>query len=514
MRLTQGLRRAIQVRPNGIATIDGARQRSWREVGERVARFAGALRFLGVNPGDRVAVLAYNCDAYYEAYFAILSAGGVIVPLNTRLGQSELQLQLEHAGASVLLFGVEFEGKVGELRRNATASRIYIGIDGAQEPADHALENLIAAHEPLAELTGSDEDLAGIYYTSGTSGAPKGVMLTHRNLTAIAVNLIMTTKVDEDCVNLHCAPMFHLGDIGIFMITMVAGTHVFVRQLNEATILDVIEKHRVTHAFTVPAAIDRMAKHPRATTADLSSLRVLGYGGAPMPPASCDIARARFPGIDMAQGFGLTEMGCHTFLGPRYHREDASAEKLKSIGQVSFGFEVRIVDAEDREVPRRTVGEIVGRGDNVMAGYWKQPEETAKVLRNGWLHTQDAGFMDEDGFVYITDRLRDMIITGAENVYSLEVEGVISRQAAVDECAVIGVPDERWGERVHAIIVLKAGAQLDFATLDAFCREHIAAYKCPKSFDIREERLPRSAAGKVLKRELRAPYWQGKDRLV
>ncbi len=513
MRLTQGLCRAVQVRPGGVATIDGERRRTWLEVSDRIARFAGALQCLGVNPDDRVAILAHNCDAFFEAYFAIFWAGGVIVPLNTRLTRQELQMQLDDAGAKIVLFGAEFARTAEELKRSA-GIEVFIGLDDSQAPADHGFNDLIAQHPAIEETVRHETDLAGIFYTGGTSGLPKGVMLTHRNLAAMAVNLIMAAKLDEDCVNLHCAPMFHLADIGTFMTTMVGGTHVFVRRLTEEKILELIERHGITHAFTVPVVIDRLAKHPRAAAADLSSLRLLGYGGAPMPAGTYDIARRRFPSVDFVQGFGLTEMGAHTFLGARHHRPGADPEKLKSAGQVCFGYEIKIVDRSGTELPRRAIGEIIGRGDNVMAGYWKRPAETAEALRDGWLHTQDAGFMDEDGFVYVTDRLRDMIVTGAENVYSVEVENVLSRHASVEECAVIGVPDERWGERVHAIVVPKAGAQPDLETLDAHCRQHIAAYKCPKSLELRMQPLPRNAAGKVLKRELRQPYWEGRDRAV
>ncbi|MCC7329554.1 MAG: long-chain fatty acid--CoA ligase [Gammaproteobacteria bacterium] len=514
MRLTQSLCRAVQVRPHGLATIDGARRQTWEEVSRRVARLAGGLLARGLAPGDRVAVLAHNCDLFFETYFAILWAGAVIVPLNTRLRVEELRAQLADSGARMLFFGAEFAPVVAALRREPALGLACIGLDGAGEPADQGIEDLIAGHGPAAEVPREGSDLAGIFYTSGTSGRPKGVMLTHGNLAAMAVNLVMCIQVDEDCVILHCAPMFHLGDIGTFMATMVAGTHVFVRQLNEAKILELIARERITHLCTVPAVIDRLAKHPASATTDVSSLRALGYGGAPMPLGTYEVARQRFPGVDFIQGFGLTEMPSHTFLGPRHHRPGADPEKMKSAGQASYGFEVMVVGPDGRELPRRQVGEIIGRGDNVMAGYWRQPEETAKVLREGWLYTQDVGFMDEDGFVYITDRKKDMIITGAENVYSIEVENVVSRHPSVDECAVIGVPDERWGERVHAIVVLKAGAQLDFPALDAFCREQLATYKCPRSLEIRAERLPRSAAGKVLKRDLRAPHWSGRERAV
>jgi long-chain acyl-CoA synthetase len=210
----------------------------------------------------------------------------------------------------------------------------------------------------------------------------------------------------------------------------------------------------------------------------------------------------------------MTEMGAHTYLGARQHRPGADPEKLKSAGQACFGYEIRVLDSHGRELPPRQIGEIVGRGDNVMAGYWNRPEETASVLRDGWLHTRDAGFLDEEGYLYITDRLKDMIITGGENVHSIEVENVVSRFPAVDECAVIGIPDDVWGERVHAVVVPKAGATVELDELRDFCREHIASYKCPKSIEVRGEPLPRGAAGKVLKRHLREPHWAGRERKV
>jgi long-chain acyl-CoA synthetase len=515
MRLTQGLCRALQVRPDGIATIDGDRKRSWQEVADRVARFAAALRTLGRRAGDRVAVIAHNCDAFYQAYFAIFWAGAVIVPLNTRLALPELRFQVEDADVSALLFGAEFAGVAQELQRSTQHVRHYIGLDAEASAGDEeSFSGLIAAHSPGDEVVRANEDLAGIFYTGGTTGLPKGVMLTHRNLSAMAMNLIMATKIDEDCVNLHSAPMFHLADIGTFMTTMVAGTHVFARRLDEQLMLQLIERHAVTHVFTVPAVIDRMAKHPLAASANLSSLKLLGYGGAPMPSGTYDIARQRFPDVDFVQGFGMTEMGAHTYLGPRQHRPGADPERLKSAGQACFGYEIRVVDPSGKPLGPRQMGEIIGRGDNVMAGYWNRPEETAHVLREGWMYTQDVGFVDEDGFLYITDRLKDMIITGGENVYSIEVENVVSRHPAVDECAVIGIPDETWGERVHAVVVLKAGSAVELEPLRAYCREHIAGYKCPRSMEVRSKPLPRSAAGKVLKRELRELYWAGRTRNV
>jgi acyl-CoA synthetase (AMP-forming)/AMP-acid ligase II len=506
MRLTQGLCRALQVRPRGLATIDGERTRTWTEVFERVTRLASGLRKVGMRSGDRVAVLAHNCDVYYDCYFAIFWGGGVIVPLNTRLALAELKFQLNDSGVGVILFGGEFAALVAGLRESLAGARVCVAMDAKGPPGDFDVEGMIAANAASPEIERSNGDLAGIFYTGGTTGVPKGVMLTHHNLTAMAMNLIMATKIDASCVNLHAAPMFHLADIGTFMTTMVGGTHVFARRLDEEVILRLVEQHRITHVFTVPAVIDRMAKHPRAQSADLASLKLLGYGGSPMPTGTYETARARFANVDFVQGFGATEMGAHTFLGPAYHRGGADPEKLKSVGQVCFGYEVRVVDANGNAAPPRQVGEIVGRGDNVMLGYWNRPEETQRALQDGWMHTQDVGYMDEDGFLYITDRIKDMIITGGENVYSIEVENAISRHPAVNECAVIGVPDERWGERVHAVVVLRPDRNLDLESVRVHCRDSIAGYKCPTSLQIRAQPLPRSAAGKVLKRELRLAY--------
>jgi long-chain acyl-CoA synthetase len=512
MRLTQTLRRAVLVHADKTATIDGDRLRTWREVQDRVARLSGALRKLGVKEGDRVAVLANNCDYYYEAYFAILWTGACIVPLNTRLAPAETRFQLQDAGATVMLFGEEFAPVIAELQPQLPGIGAWIGMDGGAAPADHAFEDLIASSEPAEEVERKPEDLAGIFYTGGTTGLPKGVMLTHRALGAMAVNLTMSLQVDERIVNLHSAPMFHLADIGTFMATMVGGTHVFVRKLDEHVMLELIERWGITHIFTVPAIIDRLARHPNGDIA--RKLKVLGYGGAPMPLGTYDVARARFPEVDFVQGFGMTEMGAHTFLEAKHHRPGADPEKMKSVGQPAYGYEIKVVDENGVEVPRRTLGEIVGRGDNMMAGYWNRPEETAKALKNGWMWSGDAGFMDEDGFVYITDRFKDMIVTGGENVYSIEVENVVSRHPAVVECAVIGVPDEKWGERVHAVVVLKAGETLDLDGLAAHCRAEIAGYKTPRSLQVADAPLPRSAAGKVLKTELRSPWWEGRDRKV
>ena len=499
MRVTQALVRAATVNGRGIGTIDGDRVHRWDEVSSRVARIAGGLHARGVAPGDRVAILSHNSDRYFDAFFAVPWAGAVLVPLNTRLARAELDFQLRDAGVRLLLHGAEFAETAAWLKAEGAVTAL-LAMDG---DAPDALDALAEAAPPAAEAEQDAGELAGIFYTGGTTGLPKGVMLSHANLHVTASNLMMVIPFDDDCVNFHAAPMFHLADIGILFCTMAGGTHVFSRGFDAATILNAIARYKVTHCFTVPAVIDRMAKSELADRLDLSSLRMLGYGGSSMPAANYAFARSRFPHVGFIQGFGQTEMPAATYLSPRAHRE-APAEKLASAGKVCFGYEIRIVDEDGNEVPRGTVGEIVGRGGNVMLGYWNRPEETAEVLRDGWVHTRDAGYMDEDGYIYVTDRLKDMIVSGAENVYSQEVENALSWHPAIEEAAVIGVPDEIWGERVHAVIVLKQGAEAPaLKDVAAFCRDYIAGYKCPKSMEIRELPLPRSAAGKILKGPLR-----------
>ncbi|HTW34698.1 MAG TPA: long-chain fatty acid--CoA ligase [Rhizomicrobium sp.] len=512
MRITQGLSRAADVRPHHLAVVDGERKKSWTEFRDRVARLAGALQGLGVQRGDRIAVLANNSDRYLECYYAIFWIAAVLVPLNTRLAVAELEYQLADAGVTLFLFGAEFETHVAKLR--AKLDFRSVALDGPSPSADKTYEDLMARAAPVPETEGPDNELAAIFYTGGTTGVAKGVMHTHKSLSAMATNLVMSLQVDEDSVALHSAPMFHMADIAVWTMTQVAGTHVITPRFDEDAMFDLIARHSVSHIFTVPTVIDRLARHPRAATANVSSLKMLGYGGAPMPPAVLENARERFRNIAFGQGFGMTEMPAISYLSPKWHRKGANPEKLKSAGAAAYGYQLKVVNEADEELPRGEIGEIVGRGDNLMAGYWNRPEATAEALRGGWMHSQDVGFMDEDGAIYITDRLKDMIVSGGENVYSIEVENVVYRHEAVLECAVVGVPDERWGERVHAIVHPKSGMSVTIDELSAFCRDKIAGYKIPRSLQIHETPLPRSGAGKILKTDLRAPHWAGRDRKI
>ncbi|AZI36978.1 putative fatty-acid--CoA ligase [Caenibius tardaugens NBRC 16725] len=501
--LIQALRRAAATRPHHTAMIDGPDVYTWAQVADRVARLSAGFASLGIRRGDRVAILANNCAAYYHSLYALFGMGAVAVPLNTRLALPELRVQLEDAGARVLLIGEGYSAQ-GESLRGAPVDHI-VGF-GELAGVDTHIEHLIAAHEPAAFAVCGNQDLAGIFYTGGTTGLPKGVMHSHGSLHAMAANLIMQLKLDEDGVVLHSAPMFHLADFAIFVVTMVAGTHVLIRQLDDRSLLDAIEQYGVTHSFTVPVIIDRIARSPDLANRDLSRLKVLGYGGAPMPWGTYLHAREKLPSVDFIQGFGMTEMPSISFLSRRYHRHAANPEKLKSAGVAGYGYELRVVDETGAEVPRGQFGEIIGRGDNLMLGYWNRPEETQAALRDGWMYSGDAGFMDEDGFIYITDRLKDMIVTGGENVYSIEVENVLSAHPSVHECAVIGVPDEKWGERVHAVVTLVPDMTLGRDEMIAFCRQSLAGYKIPRSLEVIATPLPRNGAGKVLKGDLRKQH--------
>lgn len=504
MRITQGLVRAVSNSGMLTATIDGERRRTWNEVGERVARIASGLQAeTSMKTGDRVAILAHNCDTYFELYFGILWGGGVLTPLNTRLALPELAFQLQDAGVKTLCYGKEFSDFAQQLLADGTVENL-VAMDGDTDSATLTHEGLIARNPPVPEHQGPDSDLAGIFYTGGTTGLPKGVMLSHSAVFNNACNLLMSIKFDETCVNFHAAPMFHLSDIGILFATMTGATHVFARHFTAETMLETIHQHGVTHCFTVPAVIDRMAKYEELDTLDTSSLQLLGYGGSWLPAATLSLARQKFPHVGFIQGFGQTEMGSCTVLTPADHDVDDNHPRLRSCGRAALAFVIKIVDDNGNEVPRGQIGEIIGRGPSVMSGYWNRPEETAEVMRDGWLYTRDAGWMDEEGYVYITDRLKDMIVSGAENVYSIEVENALNWHPAIEETAVIGVPDEKWGERVHAVIVCKSGVEAP--SLDEvrdFCRQRIAGYKSPKTISIFSTPLPRSAAGKIQKGPVR-----------
>ena len=516
--LMNTVERAATIRGREIATRMSGRSHSWSEFRDRVARLAGGIVELGMQDGDRIAMLALNSDRYLEYFFAVPWAGGVFVPVNTRLAAPEVSYWLNDSGSSILFIDDTFLPMLETLRQNCPAVRqvIYVGDGPAPAGLTH-FEALIETGKPATPSARQGENLAGIFYTGGTTGVSKGVMLSHRNLLMNALFVIPAMGFSPETNWLHSAPMFHMADgTATFGVTMAGGTHTFIPRFEVDAALAAIAEHQVTASVFVPTMINMIVNHPDVGRYDLASLRSVLYGASPMPEALLRRALQVWPAVRFTHGYGQTEASPFlTALPPEYHDpEGPFADKMASIGFPHMGAEIRILDPEDNEVERGSVGEICARAPNVMQGYWNKPELTAETLRNGWLHTGDGGYMDEDGFLFIVDRVKDMIISGGENVYSAEVENALYQHPAVLECAVIGVPDEKWGERVHAIVRRKPEQESDAEALIAHCQTLIAGYKCPRSLEFRDEALPLSGAGKILKSELRKPYWEGHNRQV
>jgi long-chain acyl-CoA synthetase len=515
--LTQGLRRALQVKPDGPATRFASRHRNWAQCAERVARVAGAMSALGVHRGDRVAILALNSDRYFEMMYALPWIGAVMVPLNTRLAAPEIEYILADSGAVALFIDGSMAHHLTALEGKIPNVREVVWLDDIASPEGMLHFEDLAAYDPVADVGAGNDELAGLFYTGGTTGRAKGVMLTHTNLVANAMNAVAGMGFTGDTAYIHSGAMFHLADgASTFGVTLSGGRHAFVPRFEPAEVLETIAAARITHAQFVPTMINMLVNHPRFSEFDISSLNFILYGASPMPEGVLRMAMQMMPRVKLIHGYGMTEAApIVTLLDPRYTTLDGPfAGRLKSCGQAVLTCEVKVVDTERRELPRGQAGELAVRGPNIMKGYWNKPAETAAVLEDGWYYTGDGAYMDREGFVFIVDRLKDMIISGGENVYSAEVENAISLMPGVGEVAVIGVPDERWGERVHAIIVPKQGIALTADQVLEHCRAHIAGYKCPRSVDFRGTPLPLSGAGKILKRELREPYWKGHSKGV
>ena len=517
MSITQGLRRALQVKKNATATLYKERRRTWGEVGARVAKMAGALQSLGMKKGDRVALLMLNSDFYLELYLAVAWGGGVIVPLNVRWSAMENEDALKDCRAKILFIDAAF-GAIGAGLQKSIDGLILVHADDTPAPAGmHDYEALLAKATAIADVNVDEKDMAGIFYTGGTTGRSKGVMLSHRNLASNARSVLSEGIFAPGCTYLHCAPMFHLANgCALFGVLLGASTNAILQSFTPQGLAEAIEKYRVTESLLVPTMIQMFVDHPASTQHDLSSFKRIVYGASPISEAVLDRAMARLPHVEFVQAYGMTELSpLATILPWADHIGEGRAKgRHRAAGRATFTVDVRIVDANDKPVATGEVGEIVARGDNVMLGYWERPEETARAIIDGWMHTGDGGRMDEDGYVYVVDRVKDMIISGGENIYSTEVENAVALHPAVAQCAVVGIPHEHWGETVHAVVVRKPGVEVSAEEIIQFCKDRIAGYKCPRSVDIRDEPLPLSGAGKILKRELRAPFWEKAERGV
>lgn len=515
MRITSVLRRCLQTNADSPATVYRGRTTNWRDTYDGIRKGGGAFEVLGVAPGDRVAALALNSDTFFRVMFAVPWMGGIIVPLNTRWSVVELQHALSNCGAEVLLVDENFLKEAQQLAAgNAKLKIAYIG-EGECPEGMLDYGSLVAAAAPADEHEGDPDDLFCILYTGGTTGHPKGVMLSHTNLFITSLFWLGTCHFDSDTRYLHIAGFFHIvSTVPAIAVSMAGGAHVIEPKFDPVPTMTAIQTSKVNFSTFVPVMINMMLQHPDFERYDLTSMGQCVYGGSPIPDALIDRMIEKLPTWQFIQGYGQTESsGILTNLPWASHFGEGRANKRKATGRPVYGANFKIVDPEGREVGLNEQGEVVVRGLNVMRGYWGNEEATNATIRNGWLHTGDAAKMDEDGFITVVDRIKDMIVTGGENVFSIEVENAVSTHPAVSQCAVIGIPDPKWGETVHAVVVLRLGATASETELIGHCRTLIANYKCPRSVEIIAE-MPMSAAGKITKGTLRDKYWQHQRKRV
>jgi fatty-acyl-CoA synthase len=516
--LTDTLSKAYKFFPKKRAIVCGGERWTYQEFYERVNRLSHCLKNWGVRKDDKVAVLHPNCHTFLEAYYSVAQMGVISVPINIRLSPGEISFILQDSESKVLIADPMFQDKIDAIRGEILkiekilwTGKEKVGRGSIDYDYETALGQNVAAEFPRPSL--SDEDVAQIYYTSGTTGRPKGVMLSHKNVTAHALGTIAEIHLTDRDVWIHVAPLFHLADAwATWAITWVGGTHVMVREFNSKVVLETIQKERVTLTNLIPTMLNLMVNDPDAGKYDYRSLRVLLSGGAPIAPEVVRKIVETFK-CDYIQTYGMTETSPYLTLSilkehlNRLPYEDRLRFKSKT-GREFLGVELKVVNDRGGEIKKdeKEVGEIIVRGDIVTKGYWKLPEETAKSIKNGWLYTGDMAVMDEEGYVTIVDRKKDMILTGGENVYSTEIENVLYMHPAILECAVIGVPDAKWGEAVKGIVVLKTGQNATEQEIIQFCKEKMAHYKAPKSIDFIDA-LPRTGSGKIHKKGLRDPYW-------
>jgi acyl-CoA synthetase (AMP-forming)/AMP-acid ligase II len=483
-------------------------------------RAAQALAASGIGKGDRIAYLGKNSDLYFEILVAAAKLGAVMTPVNWRLAPPEVTYILNDSQAKILFIGKGFAEMTEQIRSDLRFATAIYAVEGAEGgyPDYAAWRDAFDAVDP--RIPTAEDDDAVQMYTSGTTGHPKGAIMTNGSIfssRAMGISeedLMDWQKPVEGEITLLAMPCFHISGTGTGLSSLYNGTEAIVLpEYNPAEALDLIANYNISKIFMVPAAIQIMLNHPRVSEVDFSRLKYITYGASPIPLELMKAAMERF-GCGFIQMYGMTETsGTITTLNPEDHVPEGS-EKMRSVGTPLRGVEIKIIDGEGNILPPRTIGEIATRSAKNMKGYWNRPDATADTIdADGWLRTGDAGFLDEDGYLYIQDRLKDMIISGGENVYPAEVENALYAHPLVADVAVIGVPDPKWGEAVKACVVLKPGATLTEAELIADARTRIAGYKCPKSVDFIDA-LPRNPSGKILRKDLRAPYWEGRERAI
>jgi long-chain acyl-CoA synthetase len=501
------------------AVIDGAYEATFTQHADRVFRLAHALKHqLGINRPDRFAVMAVNSHEYLELYHAAYLGAGVINPLNLRLAGKELDYIVRDSGSQVIFVDQHFAQMFHDAMRagdGANAVRKVVLLGPGDGPCDIRYEDLLASASPDIPSEPEEDDPVVLMYTGGTTGLPKGVLSTQRAQILNCYHCgMMLGAFNSEGVSIIQTPIFHAASmVGLLAITAAGGTQVLIPMFDPAGVIALIKKHKVTQSTMVPTMIGMMLNHPDFAPGKIASLKSLIYGASPMPPTLLDRLAKVSPDLELTQGYGMTESSSLlTFLTARDHEK--GGRRLRSVGSPVPGVEISIQDEQGKILASGETGEVCAKGGNFMNEYWNKPEATEEAFKDGWYHTGDAGYLDDEGYLFLVDRVKDMIITGGENVYSAEVENAISSHPAVEQVAVIGIPNEQWGEAVHAVVVLSAEAVATEDELIVHARASIAGYKVPKSIEFRQEPLPLSGAMKVLKRELRAPHWEGREKSI
>ena len=513
------LYRAVDLYGNKTGVVSGSSSFTYAQFGERCERLAAGLLSEGIRPGDRVAYLSFNNHQLLEGYYGPPLVRAIAVPLNVRLQPVELTAILNHAGASTLVFESEFAPLVQELRKACPSIRRYVAIDQPVPQADLFLEDLLLRDRVARpDIFSFDEnEIAELFYTSGSTGTPKGVMLSHRTLYVHALAILASFPRKDTDVELHTIPLFHANGWGRPQsVTMKGGKHVMVRRFEPASVLRLIQEEKATGMTLVPTMANALLNCSELGKFDTSSLKMITTGGAASSPELIERLEQAFH-CDVCSGYGLTETSPVITTAQMKSTVNCVDEAdrfihLAAAGWPLVGTEVHVADAQMHDVPRdmQTVGEVVVRGDNVMDGYFRDTDATRAAITDGWLHTGDMAVWDEENYIHIVDRKKDIIISGGENISSIEVEKAIFAHPAVFECAVVSAPDRQWGEVPVAIIVLKSGQQLNQEQLLAFLEPRLARFKMPRVIQFVEGPLPKTGTGKMLKRQLRETFWTGK----
>jgi len=504
--------------PDNIAVVFEGKRYTYKQLNERINRFANFLIKAGCKKGDGLAVMADNCSKYLEVYFAAAKVGIRVTPINVRLGDDEIAYIIKDSDAACLVVGDGYEEKIKRMKDSFNNIKTWVAFDnpvGGFHDYDQVLEMSPASEPDLDLYDIQEDDLAILMYTGGTTGLPKGVMLSHRSALSAGIIAAIANGFTEEDSTCFVLPIFHVSWWPILAILIVGGKVCINRKPNLDTIFKLIEDEKCTHMNLVPTIYGWMVDWPSVENYDLSSLRILTYAGSPFPTEILKKCIRKF-GNKFAQGYGATETAGAPISGlaiKDHHLDGPKQQYLVSAGKPTPNSRVKIVDENDKALGAGEYGEICVKGKHIMMGYWKNPKLTEIVLKGGWYHTGDMGYMDQDGYIFLTDRKADMIISGGENVYPKEVEDVIYQHPAVKECAVVSAPDAKWGEVVQAVVVLRPDKQATAEEIIEHCKKHLAGYKCPKKVAFWHD-IPKTIVGKMNKKDIKKIFWEGKDRMI